>query len=342
MGKITRGKITQERLEADYHKYLREREKAERELYKNSPEGIANAKLRANMQEKYRSEEQMRENQCRALLVMKESLMKHILEEVGIDASIDRNAEIDQDIVDQVMQKYQSVIDNLKKWCIEYEKLDGKNSSYIYVKLYRDLISVNQAFIKYAPVETFYKHTVLTQFKKSTCQKYRDHFVKQGFFKDKKFKEKNNSLFVGVSNFSTISDYETAKKEIRVNPELYLEINEVLKDTLFANDLALKGFIHTSPAIMCYMTEEEIMHTADIMGSAMGLILVRNPEIVKNLPKDFFVYFPARTIFQGGATKALIHEKLSQYYDLFPALKQYTKSYVAQISIPTPTDEQTL
>ncbi len=306
----------------------RRKEQEEKAAYERTPGAIQNKKMRKEMQEKFTLSETERLATIEELKKLEKYLLNHILSDLGLLNENCQCFDLDEALVDEVMTNYAANINYLKEKSLEFEKPRGNHVSYTYVKLYKTLISVNHIFIKYAPVEVFYSLGTLNGLDSKTIAQYKDLFITRGYFKDPRFREATKDHFTGMVNISSVRDYETLKKELVANPQLYPDVDEKMKDMLFDNKKTLKNLLRFAPRVIKYMTSEEIHRATDLMGTGVGSIIIEYPDVLDSFPTNFFSVHRPSFIFQGGvASRAMISERLSGYYDTFPELKEHVEKY---------------
>ena len=306
----------------------RKKDKADKAASERTPAAIQNKIMRKGMQEKYTLSETERLDAVAELEKLEQYLLDHILSDLGLPNKNCQSVDLDETLVDQVMINYASNINYLRNKSLEFEKPRGNHVSYAYVKLFKTLISINHIFIKYAPVEVFYSLGTLSCLDDEIIDQYKDLFINRGYFKNARFREATEGRFTGMVNISSITDYETLKKELKKNPQLYPDVNDWMKDMLFENQKTLRELLRAVPSVLKFMTEEEIYKATDLMGSSIGYIIINYPDVLDNFPTDFFsVHSPSR-IFQGGiASRTKIKEILSDYFDTFPELKCHAEKH---------------
>lgn len=328
MRRITRQEISRQRLdqissEERHMSYL-----TSRDAYKNSPEGLAEAAKRQEIQNKYLESEKTRIKNVNLLMDLKDYLMAHILADLDLTFNSNYGEKLNEEDVKRVMAKYQSNLDYLKEACLKYEKIGKGRRDYIYVSLYIELININPIFLKYCPVEVLYQTAVGASLPISVMTANKGFFMEKGYFNDPLFLKSNARYFTGISNISTMTDFDQIKKELKADPSLYIQLRPDMRYTLAHSDVALKNVLHVAPKVVAYMTKDEIYTATDNCSSLMGNIIIKYPELLKHFPADYFRRFNPKAVF-ARATRADIHSALNEYYDSIPELKRYMYKYVA-------------
>lgn len=329
MHKVTRQEISRQRLDMISSEELRKKYVLNREAYKNSPEGLAEAAKRQEVQNKYYEEEKVRIKNVNLLADLKDYLLAHIIADLDLSYIPKQNKNINEEAVERIMTKYKANLDYLKEACLKYEKIGKNYGCYLYVSLYKDLIDLNPIFVKYSPVEVFYQTGVGSKLPAGVMAGYKDLFASKGFFKDEQFLKANARYFTGLSNISTLTDFDQIKKEIKADPSLFTKIQPAVRYTILDSDVSAKNILHVAPMIVAYMTEDEINQVTETCCALVGNILVKHPELIKNLPANYFKHFSIKSLF-ARASRADIHNSLKQYYNSIPDLKKYMDKYVEQ------------
>ena len=303
---------------------------AQRDAYKASPKGIAERKEREAIQAITNDIENKRLQAVEDLKKLRKYLVEHILRDLGIDCPNSQSIELSDEQVQAVMFKYAANINYLTENSKKLEKIaEGKNN-YEYIKLYRDLIIANKAFVKVAPVSTFYYPSKLFSnngLTVSSFVKFKDFFNEQGYFEDEMFIKANQRYFTGLKDISSITDFNELKKELRSDPSLFTGVNRTVRQTIFSSKLALAEILHSAPNVFLYMSPKEMNIAGDMSSSLVGKIIARNPEVLDNLPANFFDVNKPKFVF-NELTKAQIHELAKDYYSTYPELKRYMEKYV--------------
>lgn len=331
MHKVTRQEISRQRLDMISCEEMRKNYVMSREAYKNSPEGLAEAAKRQEAQKKYYEEEKARMKNVNLLADLKKYLLAHIVADLDLSFVPEQNKNIDEEAVDRVMTKYQANLDYLKEACLKYEKVGKNYGTYLYISLYRDLIDLNPVFVRYSPIEVFYQTSVGSKLPAGVMAGYKDLFQSKGFFKDEQFLKANARYFTGISNISTMTDFDQIKKEIKADPSLFAKLQPVVRHTFLDSDVAVKNILHIAPMIVAYMTEEEIIQATENCCALMGNLLVKYPDLIKILPANYFKRFSAKALF-ARTSRADVHNSLKRYYDTIPELKKYMNKYVEQLN----------
>ncbi len=328
--RITIQYIARERAAAIEREYMRKKRCAEVEAYKNSEKGIAEAKERSILQNAYYKSENERLQKVQELQELRNSIFEGILADLNLVQSGEK-VELDEDKVAETMAKYQPEIDKLKELGEKHEKHNRGNYVMEYIRLYRDLISTNDAFIKTAPIEVFYNSVVLQPLGLGVNAKYKDYFVKNGFFKDEKFNKINNKFFTGVNNINSIDDFRKIKKELVINPALYSNINETMKRSIMESQLMIKDLLSLCPATVKYMTDEEIYNIGEKCSALLGSVIERKPDVLENFPADFFAHNKPKAIF-ARVSRQNTHHACVKYYKKFPELYAYMLPYLEKLN----------
>lgn len=331
---VTRQQIAQIRADVVSSDLRKKEYRAQRDAYKTSPKGLAEKQQREAIQAITNEIENKRLQTVEDLKKLRKYLVEHILRDLGLDCEKSQKVVLTEEQVKNVMAKYEANIAYLTENSKQFEKIaDGRNN-YQYIKLYRDLIMANKAFIKFAPISTFYNSTGMLingGLPVSAFVEYKNFFTEQGYFDDEMFVKSNEKYFTGLKDIASITNFDEVKKELRSNPSLYKDVNPALKRTIFSNNLALSEALHSAPNIFLYMSPSEMNIAGDLCSALVGKIIARNPEVFAKLPKDFFIVNSPKFVF-AEFSKAKIHAFAKDYYDIHPALKRYTEKYTNSLA----------
>lgn len=327
MRRITRQYVLEETLDKIEATARRQKERAERDAYKNSPAGQAEIEERRLIQRKFLEKEADRLNNVKATIDFKEKLLAKILADLSLTNEPHQDIELDEEKVAEVLKQYAQDIEELKIAGLKYEKIDLDKNNYQYVTLFRELIYINHIFIKFAPVEVLYLKSIGEKLGRKTMSRYKDFFTENAYFDDARFKKANKKYFIGIDDIETISDFDQIKRELKEKPELYPQVNADIRRTIVTSKITLCEMLHYAPKIVKYMTEKEIYQASDLNCALIGIILVKNPEVFENLPKDYFKHHTPKSVF-ARVTRADVHNALKQYYATNADLERYMHKYI--------------
>lgn len=242
--------------------------------------------------------------------------------------------------IDNIINKFAGEIKELEEISKNHRVFEGHEPHQLlpYAKLFNSLTKINIKFVVYAPIEVVCKNW---KFEKlplgERLTEYKPRFEQNNLFENEKFASIHGNKF---KNVAEINNLLVIKDILKLNPELYTEVNENVKNELAAYPATLLELVKTNTNLVRYMTKKEINLMTKENFIMFRHALTINPALVEILPEDYFTKNNPKIFFSSMSKQAKItfFSQLSEaakekFPQLIPAFARYAKTENEDISV---------
>ncbi len=234
---------------------------------------------------------------------------------------------------EETLKRFKNDLKAFKLLSDEYQTLNTPTSSLRAISYYDELFyKLAKRFPKLILYisEKCFSYSVgtplpLQELSAEELQKLQAKLEKTDLFNNNIFKKRYLKFF--PTHVTEIEDINDISYALKLNPECFAKFKPTgtFRSGFYQNPQPFLTIVKASPAILNYATESEFILFAQNFGSQLGVAINKCPNILENLPTNFFNKFPAKLIF-GTVNKTQLKPKLEQFYGRFPVLESYLSS----------------
>lgn len=296
---------------------------AKKEAFDNSEEGRAFL-IKSRIAQNKTLHKEKENNERYALLCEEQAyIFDKIVRKLKLDTDPKRDLSL-AEIVD-VLLKYESDIIRISTLSTELKKpsTDRAQGS-PYERLFKDLVQLNPRFAYFAP--RFAVNQSGINFQSLPTKELNGDMLQTlehlDLMRDESFRKYYIHLF--PKYISSITDFSTAKKALKLYPEQYPNLGSKIKQHL-EDDSVILELLRYIPTLSSYMSEQELSRIAHAASSTLAKNIVINPSVLGNLSNSFFSRLNLPTFFQQVPKKKLI-ETCAPYFEKHTAIRDYAHS----------------
>ena len=242
--------------------------------------------------------------------------------------------------IDNIINKFACEINELEEISKNHRAFEAREHHQLlpYARLFDHLTKINIKFVVYAPVEVVCKNWKFEKLPiNERLTEYKPRFEQRGLLENEKFVSVHGNKF---KNVAEINNLLVIKDILKLNPELYIDVNENVKNDLAAYPATLLELVKANTNLVRYMTKKEIYLMTKENFIIFRHALITNPALIEVLPDDYFTKNNPKLFFSSMSKQAKIvfFSKLSEkakekFPQLIPAFARYAKQEKEDISV---------